>query len=130
MGTLTRLVLVAVFGGVGSALRYLVSGWCQKIGDGTFPYGTLVVNVVGCLLIGFCGAFFSGPSLTRPVYRLAIMVGLLGGFTTFSSFGLETLSLADDGDLRRALANVLLNNGLGLVAVWAGQRAGVSLFGV
>jgi fluoride exporter len=125
-----KLLLIAVFGGVGSLLRYLVTGWCQKLANGSFPLGTLCVNVVGCLLIGLLGALFFGPYLIREEYRLALMVGLLGGFTTFSSFAFETLTLASGGELGLALGNIVLSNVLGLLAAWAGYRFGVKLFGV
>ncbi|MFQ5489907.1 MAG: fluoride efflux transporter CrcB, partial [Phycisphaerae bacterium] len=94
----------------------------QRIGGGVFPLGTLTVNVCGCLLIGVLSAFFAGPQLVREEYRVALLVGLLGGLTTFSSFGWETTALINDGQLVRAGLNVLLNNGAGLAAVWLGYR--------
>ncbi|HEV3168543.1 MAG TPA: fluoride efflux transporter CrcB [Isosphaeraceae bacterium] len=127
---MVKLLIIGLFGGIGSVLRYLVSGWCQGLSNGSFPVGTLVVNVVGCLLIGVLGALFFGPFLIRDEYRMALMVGLLGGFTTFSSFGWETLTLANNGQLGLALANIVLSNVLGLAAAWAGYRLGVRLFGV
>jgi CrcB protein len=127
---MNRLLLVAFFGGIGSLLRYLVSGWCQKLADGSFPLGTLAVNVCGCLLIGLSGAIFFGPSMIREEYRLALMVGLLGGFTTFSSFAWETLALSNGGQLGLALLNVALSNLLGILAAWLGYRLGVRIFGV
>lgn len=127
---MAKLLIIALCGGVGSVLRYLVSGWCQALSVGAFPLGTLVVNVVGCLLIGFLGALFFGPFLIRDEYRLALMVGLLGGFTTFSSYSWETLSLANNGQVGVALWNIALSNVLGLGGAWAGYRLGVRLFGV
>jgi fluoride exporter len=125
-----KLLLIAVFGGVGSALRYLVGGWCQKLTYGTFPIGTLCVNVLGCLLIGVLGALLFGPQMIRQEYRLALLVGLLGGFTTFSSYAFETLNLVNAGSFGLALGNIVLSNSLGLFAAWAGYRIGVKLFGV
>jgi len=104
-------------------LRFLVAGWGQRLGDGVFPVGTIVVNVTGCLAIGFFAAVFAGPLLVREEYRLAILVGLLGGFTTFSTFGYETLALAQDREWGAVALNVVLSNGLGLAAVLVGARA-------
>ncbi len=114
--------LIGGCGGVGVLARYLISGWMQRFGSGVFPWGTLTVNVSGCLLIGVLSAFFAGPQLVREEYRVALLVGLLGGLTTFSSFGWETMALLNDGQLARAGLNVMLNNGAGLTAVWLGYR--------
>lgn len=125
---MTKLLLIAGGGAAGSVLRYLVAGWGQRLAAGvlpgfpTFPLGTLLVNVAGCLGIGLLGGLLSGPALLREEYRLALLVGLFGGFTTFSTFGWETLGLAGDGEWAPALWNVLLHNALGLAAVWLGAR--------
>jgi fluoride exporter len=113
-----KILLIAIGGAVGSALRYLVAGWVQRGSGSGFPYGTLAVNVAGCFLIASLNFMLLGPVLLRPELRLALIVGLLGGFTTFSSFGWETLALANDGAWGAALANVLLNNVGGLFAAW------------
>lgn len=123
------LAIIALFGGIGSCLRFLMTGWTQSMCSGVFPVGTLVVNVIGCLGIGVVGAFLSSPQLTSEYWRYAVIFGLLGGFTTFSSFAWETLSLANDGQFARALANVALSNILGLLAAWIGFRAGRALAG-
>jgi len=127
---ITRLFLVAVGGGAGSILRYLMAGWAQNASNALFPIGTLLVNVLGCLAIGVLGGAFAGPVLIREEYRIALLVGLLGGFTTFSTFGLETVSLLSDGQADRAVLNVVLSNGLGLVAVWLGYRLAQRWVGV
>ena len=119
MGT---LVWIALGGAVGSVLRFLVSSGCQRLSGGAFPVGTLTVNLVGCLLIGFLGALLSGPLLVREEYRLGLLVGLLGGFTTFSGFGWETLALLNDGEWGRAALNLVAANLLGLAGVWGGYR--------
>ena len=119
---MAKLVWIAAGGGAGSVLRYLVSGWGQRLGNGSFPIGTLIVNVVGCLIIGVLAAAFAGPVLVREEHRMAVMVGVLGGFTTFSTFSYETVGLANEGQFARAGLNILLNNALGLAAAWVGYR--------
>lgn len=114
-----KLLLIFLGAGAGGTARYLVGGWMQAWAGPGFPLGTLAVNVSGCLAIGFLATVLEG-SLVRDEWRLAILVGVLGGYTTFSSFGKETLALAQDGDWLRAGLNVLLSNALGLAAVWAG----------
>lgn len=125
-----KLFCIAVGGGIGSVLRYLITGVAQRVTSATtFPVGTLTVNVLGCLVIGALTAFFAGPQLVRQEFRLAIMIGLLGGFTTFSTFGNETLALLNGGQYQYAVLNVVLSNGLGLAAAWAGYRLGTAWFG-
>ena len=86
-----KLVLIFFGSGVGGMLRYALGGWVQRLADGRLPLGTLIVNLSGCLLIGFLTAAFSGRVLIREEYRVALLIGVLGGYTTFSTFGLETL---------------------------------------
>ena len=128
--TMTRYLLIAFGGGIGSLLRYMLAGWGQKLTAGTFPVGTLLVNVLGCLFLGFLNAAFSGPIPIKPEYRIAITIGLLGGFTTFSTFGWETFSLANDGQFLQSAMNLLLSVTLGLAAVWIGIRLAERLFGI
>ena len=125
-----KLVLILVGSGLGGLLRYSLSGWVHRLSNSTFPVGTLAVNVVGCLLIGFLSAAFSGPILIREEYRLGLIVGVLGGFTTFSAFGIETFAFLNDGQHVRAAANVLLSVGAVSIAVWAGYRLAESWLGV
>jgi len=118
-----KILLIAAGGGLGAVLRYGISGWAPGILPWkTFPVGTLVVNVLGCFLIGWLATRYGeGSSFTlKPEYRMAILVGLLGGFTTFSSFGYETMALLHDGEKGLAALNIILNNGLGLAACWLG----------
>lgn len=122
---MTKLLFIAGGGAAGSILRYLAAGWGQRLVGGTFPFGTLLVNVGGCLLIGYLATLFAGPALVREEYRLALLVGFLGGFTTFSTFGLETHGLLTDGDWSLAVANLLASNALGLFAVWIGHRLAI-----
>jgi CrcB protein len=125
-----KLGLIAVGSAFGGVLRYAVQGWGQRLIEGAFPLGTLMVNVIGCFLIGFLNAAFTGPLLIREEYRIALTVGVLGGFTTFSAFGWETFSLANDGQGIRSLANLLLSVTLGMTAVWGGYRMAERWFGV
>jgi CrcB protein len=125
-----KLALILVGGAFGSLARYLLQGWVQDWTRGTFPLGTLIVNVIGCFTIGLLNALFIGPVPIRADYRVGIVVGLLGGFTTFSAFGWETYALVNGGEFLRAAANVLLSVGLGLAAVFAGARLAQRWFGV
>ena len=125
-----RFTLIFLGGGVGSLLRYLIAGWTQRASDVSFPLGTFVVNVAGSLIIGFLAATLTGPILIRDDYRIGLMVGVLGGFTTFSSFSLETLMLANDGQIGLALLNVALSVTICLAAAWLGYRIGEYSFGV
>lgn len=119
---MTKLTLIFLGGGIGSVARYLVAGCAQRLAGGVFPFGTLTVNLLGCLLIGVLGAVFAGPVLVREEYRFALMVGFLGGFTTFSTFGYETFQLANDRQLSAVLLNIAASNLFGLAAVWLGYR--------
>jgi fluoride exporter len=126
-----KWVLIAVGGGFGSMLRYAMQGWVRQLVAGSiFPLGTMCVNVSGCFVIGLLSGFFAGPQLIREEYRIGLIVGVLGGFTTFSSFGLETFNLASDGEFGLAAANMLLSCGIGLAAVWIGYRLAQRWFGV
>ena len=119
---LTKILLIAAGGGVGSVLRYAIAGWSQKWAGGSFPLGTLIVNVIGCFLIGCLSAAFDRPTIIREEYRIAILVGVLGGFTTFSTFALETLKLTNDRQFVAAASNIFASVGVALVAVWFGYR--------
>ena len=115
-----KYVLIAVGGGLGSVLRYWMHGWVQRVTGVDYPWGTFAVNVTGCLLIGCLAAAFGAHSQVREEYRLGLTVGVLGGFTTFSTFGLETFRLAEMGSLGLALLNMAASCGAGLLAVAIG----------
>jgi CrcB protein len=117
-----KLVLIAVGGGLGTLARYGITGFAQRITESHFPFGTLAVNLLGCLLIGGLSAFFAGPVAVREEYRWAITIGFLGGFTTFAAFGFETFALFESRQGGLAVANLLLSNLGGVLAVWAGYR--------
>jgi len=125
-----KFLLIAVGGAFGSVLRYAMQGWVQRLTTSTFPLGTFAVNMLGCLLIGLVSGFFASPQLVREEYRIGLTIGVLGGFTTFSTFGLETFHLANDGEFRLALLNMLLSCVVGFVAVWIGYRLAERFFGV
>jgi fluoride exporter len=117
-----RIVLVGVGGFVGSVLRYWMSGLAQNAMPTTaFPIGTLVVNVLGCLAIGVISELADARGYLTPDMRALLIVGLLGGFTTFSAFANESVSAVRDGAHAVALANVVLNVGVCLIAVWVGR---------
>ncbi|MCG3138541.1 MAG: putative fluoride ion transporter CrcB [Phycisphaerae bacterium] len=119
---LQKLLLVAVGSGAGGVLRYLLSGLVQRYTSDQFPWGTFVVNVLGCLLFGLLVGGFSGTFLNREGYRLLLLVGVLGGFTTFSTFGYETFALFNDRQFHLALWNIIMGNGVGLMALGLGYR--------
>ena len=110
-------------GGLGSILRYVLSGVIVRHVGETFPWGTLLINVTGSFLIGFF-ATFTGPDgrwLVAPSIRTFFMIGICGGYTTFSAFSLQTLALAQDGEWFRAGTNVVASVVLCLLAVWLGH---------
>ena len=120
---MVTVLLVGAGGFVGAALRYVVgSGVYNLSGQSSFPYGTLAVNIAGCFLIGLLAGFAETRHLLGEGTRAFIIIGLLGGFTTFSAFGYETVALVRDGLLAAAVANVGLQVVLGLFAVWIGLR--------
>lgn len=107
--------------GLGGILRYLTSTTMQKlINPGSFPIGTFCVNMIGCLFIGFIAQLSEARAVFSPEVRILLMVGILGGFTTFSSFGYETVQLIRDGELLLALTNAAGQLILGLIMVYIG----------
>jgi fluoride exporter len=120
MTALARLFSIGFAGFIGTLLRYWLSGVIARRYGETFPYGTLAVNLLGCFVIGFLFYLFYDRSLASPILRTTIFIGLLGGFTTFSSYGLQTLTLLRDGELFLALVNVVASNVIGLALVWVG----------
>ena len=115
------ILLVALGGAVGSVARYKLSGLVLHYTlDWRFPAGTFVVNVAGCLVAGILAGLAEKHDLLSADARLLLFTGVLGGFTTFSAFGLETMHLLKRGDLAIAAANVVLSVVAGLVALWIG----------
>jgi fluoride exporter len=115
------ILYVAAGGSIGAVLRFLMSGWVyQWLGRG-FPWGTLVVNVFGSLMMGFLFFIFTERVLINPDLRTAILVGGLGALTTFSTFSIETLNLIEGGSNPAAFANIIFSVILCICAVWLGM---------
>ena len=120
---------ITIGSALGGAARYWCSGFIATHFGETFPWGTLLVNVLGSFVIGFFNTV-TGPDgrfLVGTTARQFVMVGICGGYTTFSSFSVQTLSLARDGDWLRAGGNIGLSVGLCLIAVWLGHLLAASL---
>ena len=114
-----KLGLILIGGGIGAVLRYMLSTFIYQYTGPSFPAGTLVVNMVGSFGIGFLSGL-AERAIIAPDMRSFLQIGILGGFTTFSSFGLETIQLLRDGEIRFATINVLLSNLGGLALVMLG----------
>lgn len=122
------LLLIFVGAGCGGVLRYWVSNLSYWLLGRQFPYGTLIVNVSGCFLMGLLFVLFIERfNGIGPPLRSLLLIGLLGGYTTFSSFSIETLSLFENGALLSAIANILLSIILCLAATWLGVIGGRQL---
>jgi CrcB protein len=125
---LLKILLLGIAGGIGTIARYSLTGFVHRFARETFPLGTLAVNVLGCLLIGVVMHLVRDRQVFSPETRNFVVVGLLGGFTTFSAFGYETSELLQRGSLLLAAANIAGNVVLGIAAVWFGMVAGWLLF--
>ena len=124
-----RVLWIGLGGAVGSILRYLLSGAAQDaLPRSTFPLGTLVVNVLGCFALGVLAELAETRGFMSPATRSLLMVGLLGGFTTFSAFASETVSALRDGAALVAALNVASSVFLGLAAVWGGRVAAAQIW--
>lgn len=117
---MTHVLAIAVGGAVGSVLRFWMSNGVHAIAGRGFPFGTLSVNVLGCLLMGFLFMLFVDRLTSDTVWRAGILIGVLGGFTTFSSFSIETFNLIEEGELLKAGLNALLSVVLCVAATWVG----------
>lgn len=116
-------VLVFLGGGIGAITRYWLSGFVYKFVDPVFPYGNLCVNVSGCFLIGFFMAFFDNRFIVSPHLKIFLTVGMLGGYTTFSSFSYETVMLLRHGEFFFASLNIILS----IILCLFGTHLGLSL---
>ena len=117
-----RLLLIAVFGAIGTLARYGLQGVVQIKMGSTFPYGTLLVNLTGCFFLGLVGQVTLNRMIVSPEWRVAIAVGFFGGYTTFSSFGWETAKMLEVGEWLRASIYVASSVVLGLLLSAAGIR--------
>lgn len=119
-----RYLLIFAGGGLGAVLRYWVQGLVYNRMGSAFPYGTVLVNIAGCFVIGLLMVSLEERFLATPALRLFLTVGILGGFTTFSSFSFETMALFRDGESALALGNVGLSVLVCLCATWTGMKLG------
>jgi fluoride exporter len=126
MEELKLVLLVAAGGAIGSVLRYLVQGYVTK---GDFPWGTFVVNIVGSFLIALLFFYWAQGQDISPQFRAFLFIGIFGGFTTLSSFSLETVNLVEEGQWLWAIGNITLNGGLCVIGAFAGRAAGLLLGG-
>ena len=122
-------IFVMLGGALGTGARFWMSGFISERAGEFFPLGTLVVNVSGSFVVGFFAGFTGpeGPALVSPRFREFFMIGVCGGYTTFSSFSLQTLDLARDGDWLKALLNTVLSFVCCLASVWLGRVLALTL---
>jgi CrcB protein len=119
-----KLLLIGAGGFVGAISRYTIGGMVQRGAEGSlFPYGTLTVNLAGCVAIGLVAGLAENRGVFSPDARAFLMIGMLGGFTTFSTFGYETYELIRTGQATMATANVFLQVVVGVAGVWIGHTA-------
>ncbi|MEW5755783.1 MAG: fluoride efflux transporter CrcB [Pseudomonadota bacterium] len=124
---MNQILAIACGGAIGAVLRFWMSSGVHALFGRGFPYGTLSVNVLGCLLMGLLYVWLLERTALAAEWRAFVLVGLLGGFTTFSSFSIETLTLIESGELLKAVMNVLLSVLVCLAATWIGLTMGRQL---
>lgn len=128
---LLATLFVAIGGAIGSVARFWLTELSARLWGGDFPWGTIIANVTGSLLIGVIAALpVLGPrDLLGPLGRQFVMIGIMGGYTTFSSFSLQTLTMLQHGHLAKAAVNIAGSVALCLIAVWAGYALAASVSG-
>jgi len=124
---LFQVLTIAAGGALGALMRFWVSNGIYGVFGRGFPYGTLVVNVLGSLMMGFLYILFLERMSVSPEVRGALLVGFLGAFTTFSTFSIETINLIEQADLLKAALNMVLSVGACVLACWAGVILGRQL---
>ncbi|MEW6353343.1 MAG: fluoride efflux transporter CrcB [Pseudomonadota bacterium] len=124
---MSQALAIAAGGAVGSLLRFWMSSGVYALLGRNFPYGTLLVNVLGCLLMGALFVLLTERLSLGPVWRAALLIGVLGGFTTFSAFSMETVNLIEEGAHFKAVLNVIASVALCVGATWLGVIAGRQL---
>jgi len=121
---MTNILYIATGGAAGALLRYWMSSSMHRILGQGFPYGTLTVNVTGSIIMGLCYVFLVERVMAGMQWRAGLMIGLLGAFTTFSSFSIETMNLLEAGQPMRAGLNILLSVTLCMLGCWLGMAIG------
>ena len=121
---LMNILLVFVGGGLGAAARYILQGAVYRVTGAGFPYGTLIVNILGCFVIGLLMSSMEERFMAAPSLRVFLTVGILGGFTTFSSFSYESMMLLREGDIIAGGLNIVLSVVICLGATWLGLGLG------
>jgi CrcB protein len=122
-----RAVWIGIAGFAGAISRYELEGLISRNTRGAFPWGTWVVNISGCFLLGLLATLFTGRFLPHPALRSAVTIGFIGAYTTFSTFAYETVRLGEDHAVGLAFANVVASVAVGLAAAWVGIVVGRAL---
>mgnify|MGYP003476841954 FL=1 len=117
---MSQVMAIAVGGAFGSVLRYGLSTWVHTLAGRGFPYGTLAVNVLGCLAMGFLFVLLVERMGESALWRAGLLIGVLGGFTTFSTFSIETFNLIEQGAMAKAAGNMAASLVLCVGATWLG----------
>lgn len=115
-----QVILVGLGGAAGSILRYLTSLLTTKYATGVFPFATLTVNILGCILLGLFMGYIDRHLISNPAIRLLVITGFCGGYTTFSAFAFENFTLFQSGNILIFLANILASIVFGILGVWLG----------
>ena len=126
-GEAVRIILLIVFGAAGTLARYGLDGWIQYRVGSPFPAGTLTINVLGCLCLGIIGRFSLNHITVSPDLRIGLTIGLMGGFTTFSTFGWDAVRMLEEGQWTKASIYVGASVLGGLIAMMLGMRVGDAL---
>jgi fluoride exporter len=123
-GVFVKLFLLGIAGAAGALARYALAGLVQRFGNGSFPYGTMVVNLLGCFLFGIIWALAEERMLISSQTRIILLVGFMGAFTTFSTFAFETTQMLRDSEWTFAAINMVFHNVLGILVLVIGMRVG------
>lgn len=126
-GERLRIIFLIVFGALGTLARYGLDGWIQYRVGSVFPAGTLAINVLGCLILGVIGQFGLNHITMSPDLRIGLTIGLMGGFTTFSTFGWDTVRMLEEGEWAKASIYVGASVVGGVIAMMLGMRVGDAL---
>ncbi|MFZ8977554.1 MAG: fluoride efflux transporter CrcB [Pseudohongiellaceae bacterium] len=118
---MATILAIAVGGGIGSVARYLLTLWCERLLGEDFPYGVFLANIIGSFAIGICFVFLLERAVLPELARSLLMVGFLGGFTTFSAFSLQTINMLQSGRWPEAMIYVFGSVLLSLFGAWAGM---------